>query len=135
MTRFGCRFRNLIQPAERLQVVTVWFVAVLTVPSSYGPFNSLTVIASVVAANQPCANVDSWSLPKSQRGVNPSEGVRPPGIPGCFLKVWTDFWFYVTDRLSFDSCFVIGCGLCRWYCIVIRAGTSMCCPVSEFVEL
>jgi hypothetical protein len=70
-------------------------LVVLTVPSLYGPVNSLTVIGFVVAANQPCAVVDSWSLPKSQKGVNPSEGVRPPGKYGCIFDVWTDFGFCI----------------------------------------
>ena len=68
---------------------------VLTVPSLYGPVNTSTVTVLVVAANQPCANVDSWSLPKSQRGVNLSEGVRPPGKYGCFCDVWTDLRFCI----------------------------------------
>jgi len=92
-------------------VAAVFGLVVRTVPSLYGPVNSLTVIVLVVAANQPCANVDSWSLPKSQRGVNLSEGVRPPGKYGCIFDVCTDFRFLYRSRVSFESRFAIDFGL------------------------
>jgi hypothetical protein len=94
-----------------MQVATVFCFVVRTVPSLYGPVNSLTVIVLVVAANQPCANVDSWSLPKSQRGVNLSEGVRPPGKYGCIFDVWTDFRFCIAADYLLTSRFVIDFGL------------------------
>lgn len=78
-----------------MQVATVSPLVVLTGPSLYRPVNSLTVIVLVVPANEPCANVDSWSLPKSHRGVNPSEGVRPPGKYGCIFDVQTAFRFCI----------------------------------------
>ena len=94
-------------------------LVVRTVPSLCGPVNSLTVIVLVVAANQPCANVDSWSLPKSQRGVNLSEGVRPPGKCGYIFDVWADFRFLYRSRVSFDSRFAIDFGLWWWHWIII----------------
>jgi hypothetical protein len=89
-------------------------------PSLCGPVSGLTVIVFVVAANQPCANVGSWSLPKSQRGVSPSERVWPPGRFVPFLEVLTDFKFCVTTD---DNRFVIGYGLWWWHWITI---TVMC---------
>lgn len=95
-------------------------------PSLYGPVNGLTVIAFVVAANQPCANVGSWSLLKSQREVSPSERVRPSGRFVPFLEVLTDFKFCVTTD---DNRFVVGYELWWWHRIIIITITAVMCII------